>query len=754
MTRVLPLLVLAALVVALFLAPAPSTGRLAAVDAGSLLLEPVGGEPADASQPLWPAGAEPLPPEVEGPLSDPDGGLAGTLLERILRSTAVRPLPPETVGGRPRLEYLHGGANLQMMAEVEDEPTYDPIWPEYVRQSVLRELRSKCEEWGVDLVVQGLKTSVPGGVNVGVRVSPIEHVLTLEARVGSSPALEVARTWRPVDQLSLLPPLVAIFLAILIRRPVIALFAGLWSGVVLVEFLRGTGTVAALWQGLRNSITGAPPEWNGYILGQIRDQGRLQIVLFVIFMLAMVGVITRGGGIRGIMERLSALARDARRTQVTAWIMGLVIFFDDYANTILVGSTMRPLADRFRVAREKLAYIVDSTAAPVAGISVLSTWIAFEVSTFAPFLPDAELAASQGYAVFLQTLPFRFYCLLTIFFVGAVVLSGRDFGPMLTAERRARGGQLLRPGATPMVGEAVTRLEAAPGVRVAASTALVPLFLFVGTVLGWILVKGGAFDMGARVLTVAGISQVLKDGSGNEPLMYGAIVGFTAALLLSLRAGLRLSLAVQASFDALRSMGVALAILYLAWSLGKVCEDLGTATFLAVSLGDTLPWMILPGVLFLLSGMIAFSTGSSWSTMTILLPLVIGLAYRLGFDSVDASVGLDGQRAAGLALLVVSIGAVLEGAIFGDHCSPISDTTVMSSIASASDHIDHVRTQMPYAMLTMVVALVCCYFPATFLRWNPFVCLGLGAAALLTVLFVYGRRADDPPKAVQGSGAA
>jgi len=737
MTRALALLLFGGLVAALFLTASPSATRLAAAESGKVLLKPVGDLDALAAFPRRVDGPDvlPLPKGLAEDVADEDE-LKGTLLAALLESPAVRALAPEVEGGRERLELRLGGAQLK---SDEEGVAWDPMWPGYVRESMLRQIRSVCEGAGVELIVVGLKTAVKDGVSFDTKLALKKRTLATEMRVADSSAVSAARTWRQIDQLSLLPPLVAIFLAILLRKPIVALFAGLWSGAALIAFFDRGAAFEALAVGLKTSAT-------EYLYTQLVTQGKLQIVLFVVFMLAMVGVITRAGGIQGIMERLSVIARDARRTQIATWFMGLAIFFDDYANTILVGSTMRPITDKFKIAREKLAYIVDSTAAPVAGISILSTWIAFEVSTFSPFLPDAELSSGQGYAVFVQTLPYRFYCILTIVLVGLVVFTGRDFGPMLRAERRARGGQVLREGATPMVGAAATRLEAQAGVRVSAITALVPLALFIGTVLGLIAFHGGAFTMGTRLFTLEGATQVLSVGSGNDKLMWGALVGFAAALLLGFRVGLGLGSALSASFDSLRSMGVALVILYLAWALGAVCEDLGTATFLAVSLGDTLPWMILPTTLFLLSGVIAFSTGSSWSTMTILLPLVVGLAYRLGFDSVDAALGFEAQRAAGLALLVISIGAVLEGAIWGDHCSPISDTTVMSSIASASDHIDHVRTQMPYALLAMVTAIVCGYFPATFLRWNPFVCLALGITVMTVFLMVYGERAEDSPK--------
>jgi Na+/H+ antiporter NhaC len=220
--------------------------------------------------------------------------------------------------------------------------------------------------------------------------------------------------------------------------------------------------------------------------------------------------------------------------------------------------------------------------------------------------------------------------------------------------------------------------------------------------------------------------------------MYGALAGLVAAVSLALLSGVRMGI-LSASYHSVCSMMTAIAILYVAWMLGQVCGALETSTFLTVQLGDSLPPLALPLVLFLLSALVAFSTGTSWATMTILLPLVVGLSFRLGEESL---VG-------GYLLMVMSIGAVLEGAIFGDHCSPISDTTVMSSIASASDHIDHVRTQMPYALLTMGTALVLGYMPAAYLAgragsWLPFACLLAGALFLTAVLFKIGRKPAEP----------
>ena len=604
------------------------------------------------------------------------------------------------------------------------------------RLSIVRTLRSGLGDSGVNELVDQDLSEPEIGSPAGILRKQGRRNLELQmALTPAGPRMSAQREAPLPGAVTLLPPLIAILLAILLRRPVLALLAGVVGGSWVYFGLQTESVVQGVSSGTAGVLTKFLPE-------VVRDNFYLQIVGFVIAMLAMVGIMTRAGGVQGLMDRISRLASNAKRTQIATWFMGLAVFFDDYANTILVGSTMRPLTDRFKVAREKLAYIVDSTAAPVAGLSLLSTWIAFEVSTFSNALPDAGLAQGDGYGVFLQTLPYRFYCILTLAFVGMVVLSGRDFGPMLHAERRARKGQVLRPGATPMVGKAATEMLADPTVTPRARVAVVPLLTFVLVTILSILWRGGitetlSLSSPGGWFDLQAWAQILYGGSGSEPLLYGSLAGLGMSLVLAWSQGAKSGL-FHAAFSSVRSMGVALAILYLAWMLGAVCGALGTSTYLTVQLGDTIPPMMLPVILFLLAGLVAFSTGSSWSTMTILLPLVVGLSFRLGETS----------DLGGLLLMIMSIGAVLEGAIFGDHCSPISDTTVMSSIACASDHIDHVRTQMPYAILTMGVAIVFGYLPCTFLgaetgTWLPFACLGAGILALALVLRIFGQRADE-----------
>lgn len=662
--------------------------------------------------------SEILAAEVAGP----DG--PQSLGDRLLDGSSVR---PGEDGGL--ILWLNG---LRVTAPLH--PTEDLDLHGLARRSLIAGLRALAAERDRSLQVDGEHWPSAGGLNVLVTLDEAGFALEAVSADGSV-ITGVLEGWRPPRRSSLYPPFFAIVLAVLFRRPILALFSGVWCAAFL---LRSGASDSAAVLDLARAL---PDVATQLLWPELISPDRLEIMGFVFAMLAMVGVMTRAGGIRGLMDLVARLANSARRTQIATWLMGLVVFFDDYANCILVGTTMRPLTDRFRVSREKLSYLVDSTAAPVAGISIFSTWIAFEVSTFSAQLPAAGLAPSDGYAIFLETLPYRFYCILTIVFAGLLVFSGRDFGPMLAAERRARRtGQVVRAGGRPMVAEGGTNLEPAPGLVPRARNALIPLGVFIGLTLFEIARVGftalRAEDAGitwGSLFSVHGVTELLGQGDSTRALLVGSSAGFAAAAVLGLAAGMGGLEILRAAWSTLRSMAVAIGILYLAWMLGAASDSLGTASYLTALVGENLPAALLPAILFVMSAGVAFATGTSWGTMSILLPLVVGMAFSMG----------EASDLGGRLLMVMSIGAVLEGSIFGDHCSPISDTTVLSSTASASDHIDHVRTQVPYAVLVMVITLCIGYLPVAFTGAHPLIAL-LGSAALLTaIVFLLGKRADD-----------
>ena len=701
MPRLVLLIVVAALVGGAFALPRPEETRLAATQAGHLLRAPA--VPlADAAPPA----AEDVGPRMA------DGGLETDGSERPLWRVLTEGAAAH-VDDDGAVELWVRGYRMDLSrAEWRDHRLHARMF-----ESLKRSLRSIAAEEGLDLTIkEDFRNGFPGAVFL---CSTDEDRLVLDTYLPDGTVVRSSEPWSVPGPLSAVPFLAVILVALLLRRPLLALGAGVVVGAVLERFVAGASVFGAMGLGLGRLVT-------RYLGGQATDPARLEMILFIVSMLAMVGLVTRAGGLSGLMRWVGRSVHSARRSQAATFLMGLVVFFDHYANAVLVGSTMRPLTDRLKVSREKLAYLVDSTAAPVAGLSIFSTWIAFEVSTFSIQLPDVGLPASDGYAVFLRTLPYRFYSLLTLLLVGLVVATGRDFGPMARAERRARDGEVLRPGSRLLAasddsGDVAS--DPSGPIRARARTAIVPLATMIVAALAVILWRG---DLAAN-----GLRQAFFEGLGTTALLLGTLSGLAAALVLSWTAGLRSGIP-RAAWSGVRAAATPLCLLVFAWMIGAICYDMGTTAYLAVALQETFNPLLLPIILFLLAGFLAFATGSSWSTMTILLPLVVGLAYESGLST---PIGGEG-------MLVVAIASVLEGAIFGDHCSPISHTTVMSSIAASCEHADHVKTQAPYAVLAMVAATLCGYCPAVVFGLSPLVSWLIGGTVLAAVFLFYGKRSS------------
>ena len=508
---------------------------------------------------------------------------------------------------------------------------------------------------------------------------------------------------------SILPPLLAILLAIVFRQAVLALFVGVWLGAGLVF---GGNPFSAFFKSV-----------DTFLLNAVTDSGRATLLLFTFAMAGMLGVVHRMGGTQGIVELVSAQARSARSGQLATWAMGLLVFFDDYANTLMVGNTMRPITDRLKISREKLSYIVDSTAAPVATVALVSTWIGAQVG----YINDAFSSAGierDGYSAFLSSLSYSFYPFLALLFVFLVSAMGRDFGPMLKAEKRARRtGKALRPNSSPLMDSENEQLEPVPGKPHRWINAAVPILVTVGGIIFFL------YQTGAAATREAGDALTLRAVLGNadsyNALLWASFLGSLAALVLA--AGQRImnvGEAVTAWIHGAKSVFMAAVILSLAWSISDVSSSLGTANYLVSNLQDTLSASWLPLIVFVLSASTAFATGSSWSTMGILMPLVIPLAHSI-------APGNEGVMAG-------TIAGVLGGSVWGDHCSPISDTTVLSSMASSVDHMDHVNTQLPYALFVGGAAVGLGLVPAA-LGAPPWVGWVLAPLALVGALRLFGK---------------
>ena len=505
--------------------------------------------------------------------------------------------------------------------------------------------------------------------------------------------------------ISILPPLLAIGMALLTRSVLPALMLGLWLGAWALEGLTAKGAFVGLFASFEVYVTNA-----------VANRDHVTIMLFTFMIAGMVGIISRNGGMRGIVELIIKGANSARRGQLAVWSLGLVIFFDDYSNTLVVGNTSRSITDKLRISREKLAYIVDSTAAPIATVALVTTWIGYQVSLIDDAVATVEGLSLSGYSIFLNSILYSFYPFMAMLLVVLVVTTGREFGPMLKAEQRARTTGVTAPPLTSAVGQDdEAALAMKPGLPPRAMNAIIPVAVMACSIVGGLFLTGEG----------SSISDIVGSADSYRALMWASLLSaMTAVIMTAAQRLLTLEEIVDAWIAGARFTFVAMVILVLAWSMAEVSSELHTADFLIASLGDSLPATMLPASVFVLAAFTAFSTGSSWGAMGILLPLVLPLTWAVMSGNGQS----DPEH---LYLLYASVSGVLAGAVWGDHCSPISDTTVMSSLSAGCDHIEHVRTQLPYALLAGGAALLVGTVPISFgLPWW----LGMLGAAAVTAL--------------------
>lgn len=513
--------------------------------------------------------------------------------------------------------------------------------------------------------------------------------------------------------LSVLPPLAAIILALITRETLISLFAGIWIGVTILK---------------SNLIDGFLTTLDTYLVGSLANTSHAAIILFTLGFGGMIGVISANGGMRGIVNIAIRHAKTRRQGQVTTVIMGIIIFFDDYANTLLVGNMMRPLTDKLRISREKLSYLVDSTAAPVASLAVISTWSIFQMSLLNG--PYEQFGVTENpYITFLRSVPYSFYCLLTLVFILMNTISRREFGPMYKAERRTvLTGAVMQPGANPMTDTSQIESEGQYGHSTHWTNAIVPIIAVI------VIAMLGLFITGKRALEagmIPSIRNIIGGADSYAALMWGSYSAGVIAIIITVsKRLLSLQKVMQAWLNGAKSMLLGCAVLVLAWTLGKISEDLGTAQFLVDISSNFLTPQILPAVIFITAAAISFSTGSSWATMSILVPIVMPMAMQLLQGTPDEIIASP--------IFVCTFAAILSGAVFGDHCSPISDTTILSSTASGSDHIDHVRTQLPYALTVGIIAFFAGYLFIGF-GGNLTLSIILGIVLVFTVLMIFGK---------------
>lgn len=520
--------------------------------------------------------------------------------------------------------------------------------------------------------------------------------------------------------LSIIPPLLAIALALIFRQVVVSLILGIYSGAF---FIYGFDPLTAFLRLI-----------DKYVIEAISDVSHTQIIVFTLLFGGVIGLISRSGGTLGIANSLTKFARTRKSGMIATWLSGLIIFFDDYANALVVGNLMRPITDKLKISREKLSFIVDATSAPVASIFIVSSWIGYEVGLIQDGL-NAIGSPLNAYSVFLDTIIFRFYPLAMLFFVFLVAITNRDFGSMLKAERRA-----VEEGKVSAAKSSISELAESSQLFGSQEKAkwyngVIPILILIFiTIAG--LVFTGIDSLKEKGIDDYGVRDIISNSNSYLALLWGSFSAcVVAALMIIAQKILTLRQTVDAWFAGIRSMLLAILILTLAWSIGAVTNEIRTADYIISLISDSIDPRFLPVIVFAVCGLTSFATGTSWGTMAIMFPIVIPLSA--------AVTGMNNYSPEDTHLILIGVvSSVLAGCVWGDHCSPISDTTILSSMASGCDHIDHVRTQLTYAITVGIVTMLVGDILTAF-GLSPVIALLIIISILVGIIYLWGKRVDN-----------
>ena len=517
--------------------------------------------------------------------------------------------------------------------------------------------------------------------------------------------------------LSVLPPLFAILMALTFKSVIPALFLGIWIGSFSILGFN----ITVLGQSFLDIIA-------RYIKNSLANTDHAAIIIFTLMIGGLVGIISKNGGMLGVVNSLMRFTTNAKRGQLITSLLGIAIFFDDYANTLVVGNTMRKVTDKLKISRAKLAFLVDSTAAPIACIALITTWVGYQLGMIDASIGQINEINESAYYIYLNSILYSFYPVFMLVFVLTIAGSGRDFAAMHKYEIAARAGEdySLQGAETGYTSESESKqLEPKEPMRAKAYNATIPILIFIGSVIAGLFMTGEGDS----------IMEIIGSADAYQALLWGSLIAVIFAVLLTLVQGIMsLEETVQSWYEGIKFMIFAIIILIMAWSLGETTEILQTAKYLVSVLGAFLPVAFIPTIVFILSAATAFATGTSWGTMGIFYPIVVPLVWQVllmnGLADPDH-----------MFILYSSVACVLSGAVWGDHCSPISDTTILSSMASGCSHIDHVTTQLPYAITVASIALLLGTIPTGF-GISPWIMILIGLSTVVASVFILGKKVD------------
>ncbi|MGE4583544.1 MAG: Na+/H+ antiporter NhaC family protein [Sphaerochaeta sp.] len=506
--------------------------------------------------------------------------------------------------------------------------------------------------------------------------------------------------------LSLLPPVVALLLCFLTKEVISSLFIGVLVGGMLVNKGNIFSAIASTW------------DWSS---NQLLNKWQAEYFLFLFVVGGAIGLMYKLGGGTALVQKLEKKVQNSNKSQILIGLLGILVFFNEYANTAIVGTAAKSLSDKNRLSREKFSYLLDSTSSPVSGLAPISDWAGYQTNTIAVALTAFGSLGVSAYTIWIRSIPYMFYCWFAIALVFIIAITGFDYGPMKKAEFRAREeGKLLADGAIP-AGNVEAEVGEVSNKHLSIWTFIVPVVALIGIALFGMWYTGGG-------TSAESFAQALGNSDTAAALLWGAFGMTITCIIFGLVWRIMTFKEMMETFmQGAKTMFVAFLLMVFAWALKAACDAVGTADYtvnLVLPLVENAPF-ILPVMVFLVCMLLSFALGTSWGTMAIISPIALPLVLNVTNLQVNP-------------LVYATVGAVLSGSIFGDHCSPISDTTIVSSTFAGSDHMAHVNTQIPYAFTAAGVSILGYLLMMIRIPW--FIILPAGVVLLYFVVRLFAKQ--------------
>lgn len=530
--------------------------------------------------------------------------------------------------------------------------------------------------------------------------------------------------------LTLFPTLLAVLLAFITNNVLISLLLGFLLGAILLGIIDGINS---------NIFVGIINQTGTSLKNVLFDMENINILILCLTVGGMIEIVRSSGGFEALAIKLTKKINSPRKSQLIASLLGCIIFFDDYANSLIVGPVMKPITDRVKVSREKLAYIVDSTAAPVTGIALISSWVAVEISAIEKGLQTVDPLRS-GFSVFLNSIPYTFYCLFCLTFIFLNGLTNRDFGPMLKAEIRARNGQTVSDESKKNEKQSNINVNDKYRERIFTGVGGIILLIVFAMVAFYVQGRSAAINAGALMynspFNIPNIITAISYADTISLVTISSLVGSIFAIIFGCIFKLfNFKDSIKYWFKGAKSLLSTVIMLALAWCLADTISRLGATSYVVGLVNDAIPPIIIPIFLFIICCIISFASGS-YGCLFVVMPLAIPLAYKvIAINSITNPE----------IFLALCSGSVMAGSIFGDHCSPVTDCTILSAIGSGCTTIEHCKTQLPYAFVCAIVSIVC-GIALTYLGLNVFISLGIGILVQILILYVFGKEPNKEGK--------